>query len=152
MFDSFWQCLVFGLILCAYFYIQERRKKKGENNIDIQAEDQVRTNVFSKDIPSYTYVNKDKLYKYLECGGYCILTFALSLVLAGKTNGEGLAFKIGMWVGHITTVAVVAGIILYVRHLFKKPITYRVIMNVSWMVGFFVYCFGFFAYTMMPTY
>lgn len=150
MFDSFWQCLLVGLILCVYFYIQEKRKKKEDKSIDIQAEDQVRTNAFSKDIPSYAYVNKDRIYKYLECGAYCVLSLILSLVLSNKTDGEGLAFKIGMWFGHIMTIAVVVGIVLYVRHLFKKHTTYRNILNVSWMIGCVVYLLGFFAYGSLP--
>lgn len=132
MFDSLILCIVAGVAICVYMYFNQKSKKAGnavdESNTEDKAEDRIRS------------------AKWLEITVWGLLTFVISLYFASCMNGEGVTYKIGVWVGNVLTAIVPTGVVVGVRYLIKKSVTWRFFMNTLWIIGILVYALGFYSY------
>jgi len=132
MFDSLIICIVAGVAICAYMYFNQKSKKAGDSVAESDTEDKTE--------------NRIRSAKWLEIIVWCLLTFVISLYFASCMNGEGVTYKIGVWVGDGLTAIVPKGIVVGVRYLIKKGVTWRFFMNTLWIIGILVYALGFYSY------
>lgn len=132
MFDSLIICMVAGVAICAYMYFNQKSKKAGDSVLESDTEDKTE--------------NRTRYSKWLEISVWGVLTFVISLYFAACMNGEGVTYKIGVWVGNVLTAIVPTGVVVGVRYLIKKSVTWRFFMNTLWIIGILVYALGFYSY------
>ena len=56
------------------------------------------------------------------------------------------ANKVGFWFGHSIRIAIIAGVVLLVKRLISKSLSYRFILNTFWIVAAINIIVGFFVY------
>lgn len=132
MFDSLLACVIAALALSAYFFF--RSKTKGAEQKVEKTEELPDT---GKEVqPKGEEENKSR---WMEIGGFAMVTYIISTFFSSQTNGQGLEYKIGFWIGNLAIIAVAAGAIIGLVYIVKGKLTFRAVMNTIWIVSGVIY-------------
>lgn len=86
-----------------------------------------------------------------ELAAVAAVLYFFTSYLHGKLGVTGdpitvFANKLGFWFGHSITIAVVAGLVLLVKRLISKSLSYRFVLNTLWIVAAIDVIAGFWVY------
>lgn len=132
MFDSLLACMIAGLALSAYFFfksktkVSEQKVEKTEELPDTGKEVQPKG-------------EEEKKSRWIEIGGFAMVTYIISTFFSSQTKGQGLEYKLGFWLGNIAIVAIAAGAIIGLVYIIKGKLTFRAVMNAIWIVAGIIY-------------
>ena len=132
MFDSLLACMIAGLALSAYFFfksktkVSEQKVEKTEELPDTGKEVQPEG-------------EEEKKSRWMEIGGFAMVTYIISTFFSSQTKGQGLEYKLGFWLGNIAIVAIAAGAIIGLVYIIKGKLTFRAVMNAIWIVAGIIY-------------
>ena len=132
MFDSLLACMIAGLALSAYFFfksktkVSEQKVEKTEELPDTGKEVQPKG-------------EEEKKSRWMEIGGFAMVTYIISTFFSSQTKGQGLEYKLGFWLGNIAIVAIAAGAIIGLVYIIKGKLTFRAVMNAIWIVAGIIY-------------
>ena len=132
MFDSLLACVIAALALSAYFFfksktkVSEQKVEKTEELPDTGKEVQPKG-------------EEEKKSRWMEIGGFAMVTYIISTFFSSQTKGQGLEYKLGFWLGNIAIVAIAAGAIIGLVYIIKGKLTFRAVMNAIWIVAGIIY-------------
>lgn len=132
MFDSLLACVIAALALSAYFFF--RSKIKGAEQKVEKTEELPDT---GKEVQPKG--EEEKKSRWMEIGGFAMVTYIISTFFSSQTKGQGLEYKLGFWLGNIAIVAIAAGAIIGLVYIIKGKLTFRAVMNAIWIVAGIIY-------------
>ena len=124
--------MIAGLALSAYFFfksktkVSEQKVEKTEELPDTGKEVQPKG-------------EEEKKSRWMEIGGFAMVTYIISTFFSSQTKGQGLEYKLGFWLGNIAIVAIAAGAIIGLVYIIKGKLTFRAVMNAIWIVAGIIY-------------
>ena len=127
MFNSLLVCVAVGIIVSVYFILKPKSEQKEAINEEMQTTEQ-------QEKKGMLIVEEEKKSRMIEIGGFIMVTYIVSSIFSSQTNGEGLAYKMGFWLGHLATIAVIAGALVGIVYIIKDKLSFRSVMNIIWIV------------------
>lgn len=124
--------MIAGLALSAYFFFKSKTKvseQKVENTEELPDT--------GKEVQPKG--EEEKKSRWIEIGGFAMVTYIISTFFSSQTKGQGLEYKLGFWLGNIAIVAIAAGAIIGLVYIIKGKLTFRAVMNAIWIVAGIIY-------------